>query len=134
MHTDLRSNGLVVKTQLHRGDKSVPKDNLLNLVDRFQQRVERVLPDAYKEELFDRLKRNIAIAQEVAPSHDFEEIKCNGVRMILDHAETYLAVADKKKKPEDVANFLEVLNMLDVWFNFINIHKDLTTTSEFTAC
>lgn len=129
-YTDLRSSGLVVKTHLHDDAGSLSSVRVLHLLQRFAERVEKLLPDAYEEEMFDRLKKNMVLAQEVAPSHDFENIECNGVRMILQHAEEYLSVADKKKKPEQIKNFLEVVKMLDIWFLFIRFHKDLETTSK----
>lgn len=109
---------------------SVPVDELFNLLQRFQQKVQKSLPESYDDELFNRLKRNIATAQAVAPSHDFENIECNGVRMLLQHAQLYLQVVDKKKKEEEISDFLEVLKILDLWFSFVDAHKELETAGE----
>lgn len=104
-------------------------DNLLPLLQRFEDRVKKLeeIPE-YEEQMFDRLRSNIAISQEYAPTLDFDGIPCNGVRILLRNAESYLKIAVTKKKEKEIQDFLYVAKMLDTWFTHVVLMRELGST------
>ena len=124
MHTDL-ATGLAVSYP-----RATPSESLLLLIERYEKKVayEISFSGQYKE-LFDRLKRNITSCQEYATTLDFEDIQCNGVRMLLHHAELYISVASKKKRARDVKDFMPVIKILDTWFDVIAEFRGMNITS-----
>lgn len=127
-HTDLRT-GLPVDYDTFYSSPNV----LSSLIDKFEKKVQadRFLSDEeYDSELFARLKSNIVICQKLAPTRDFGSIQCNGIRMLLNHAECYFSVAVKKKWTKDLRDFLEVIKVMDTWFKMIADLKHINSTSK----
>jgi phosphoglycerate-specific signal transduction histidine kinase len=125
--TDLRSSKLVTRVGVH-DDQGNP-DNLIRLLSKYKQKLTSFYQlEPHEEQMFQRLRDNMILAANIAPLHDYEDVKFNGIRMIMDHTEHYLKVVDKKNKNCDIIDFYEVVKMFDIWYSFIHKHKDLTTT------
>ena len=103
---------------------------LLHLIQSFQRRVQLLAPDAYDEELFARLQRSLPAARDYAPILDFADIECNGIRMIVRHAESYIRVANTKKRASEVREFMHVIKMIDVWCNLLTTFQGLQSSGE----
>lgn len=146
-HTDLISGRPIYypdQSQVIAADRSKAKlerkfskmkmtaDSLLPLLQRFEDRVKKMTEiDELDEQMFDRLHSNITIAQDYAPSLDFDGIPCNGVRILLRNAEAYLKIAVSKKKDHDVRDFMHVARMLDTWFTHVAFQKELGSTGQY---
>ena len=131
LHYDVHRRAPVQKKQ--QQDLDATARLLVQLIDKFEEKVVKQLrPEEQDAQLFPRLKQNLALAIEYAPSRDFEDIPCNGVRTLIRHSLTYLQIADKKKKEADVRSFLSVVRVMDVWFRLIAYAVDIKSISEFS--
>ena len=91
---------------------------LIRLIEEYRTR--SVIPGSETSLLLDRIIQNAEYAGRIAPHFDFRNIKCNGIRSLIKHSESYFRVALKKSGNICfVSKFAHVVRTMDLWFQAI---------------